>query len=100
VYHGHFKCNERKLTEYPVLWAYTKDLFQTRGFGDTIDFGQIKDHYYIVHTDVNPTQIVPQGPDLSGLLTPHHREELGGRPFGDGTPPPPVRREEAPPSIG
>ncbi len=89
VYHGHFKCNRLKLTEMPVLWAYARDLFQTPGFGDTTDFVQIKQHYYIVHTDINPTQIVPDGPDLSGWLTPHHREELGGRPFGDGTPPPP-----------
>ncbi|MCW4355139.1 glutathione S-transferase C-terminal domain-containing protein [Hoyosella sp. YIM 151337] len=96
VYHGHFKCNERKLTEYPVLWAYTKDLFQTPGFGDTIDFGQIKDHYYIVHTDINPTRIVPKGPSIAGLLGSHHRAELGGRPFGDGTAPPPVRASEAP----
>lgn len=92
VYHGHFKCNRQKLTEMPVLWAYARDLFQTPGFGDTIDFGQIKEHYYVVHRNVNPTGIVPSGPDLTGWLTPHGREELGGRPFGDGTPPglPPV----------
>ncbi|WP_409182913.1 glutathione S-transferase family protein [Amycolatopsis sp. VS8301801F10] len=87
VYHGHFKCNRQKLTEMPVLWAYARDLFQTPGFGDTIDFGQIKEHYYVVHRNVNPTGIVPLGPDLAGWLTPHGREELGGRPFGDGTPP-------------
>jgi putative glutathione S-transferase len=87
VYHGHFKCNRSKLTEMPVLWAYARDLFQTPGFGDTIDFAQIKEHYYVVHRDVNPTGIVPEGPDLSGWTTPHHRERLGGRPFGDGTPP-------------
>ena len=49
VYHGHFKCNRNKLTEMPVLWAYARDLFQTPGFGDTIDFAQIKPHYYVVH---------------------------------------------------
>lgn len=94
VYHGHFKCNRQKLAEMPVLWAYARDLFQTPGFGDTIDFGQIKEHYYVVHRNVNPTGIVPAGPLLSGWLTPHGREELGGRPFGDGTPPgpPPARR--------
>ncbi|HLR85783.1 MAG TPA: glutathione S-transferase C-terminal domain-containing protein [Nocardioidaceae bacterium] len=98
VYHGHFKCNRQKLTEMPVLWAYARDLFQTPGFGDTIDFVQIKQHYYIVHTDVNPTQIVPVGPDLAGWLTPHGRESLGGRPFGEGTPPgPPVESEAVPP---
>jgi len=97
VYHGHFKCNRSKLAEMPVLWAYARDLFQTHGFGDTTDFLHIKQHYYIVHTDLNPTQIVPKGPNLSGWLTPHHREELGGRPFGDGTPPgPPIPSEVVP----
>ncbi|MDN5571124.1 MAG: glutathione S-transferase C-terminal domain-containing protein [Propionibacteriaceae bacterium] len=97
VYHGHFKCNRNKLSEMPVLWAYARDLFQTPGFGDTIDFEQIKAHYYVVHTDLNPLQIVPKGPDLSGWLTAHGREALGGRPFGDGTPPDPVREAERPP---
>ena len=89
VYHGHFKCNRHKLTELPVLWAYARDLFQTPGFGDTVDFDQIKRHYYVVHRDINPTGIVPAGPDLRGWLAPHGREALGGRPFGDGTPPRP-----------
>ncbi|HUR72937.1 MAG TPA: glutathione S-transferase C-terminal domain-containing protein [Sporichthya sp.] len=97
VYHGHFKCNRSKLGEMPVLWAYTRDLFQTPGFGDTIDFDHIKRHYYRVHSDINPTGIVPAGPDLSGWLTPHGRANLGGRPFGDGTPPePPVAEEIVP----
>jgi putative glutathione S-transferase len=95
VYHGHFKCNRSKLSEMPVLWAYARDLFQTPGFGDTTDFAQIKRHYYVVHHDINPTGIVPAGPDLSGWLTDHGREALGGRPFGDGTPPGPVREGEA-----
>ncbi|WP_457962405.1 glutathione S-transferase C-terminal domain-containing protein [Arthrobacter sp. D1-29] len=94
VYHGHFKCNRQKLSEMPALWAYARDLFQTPGFGDTIDFVQIKQHYYIVHEDINPTGIVPHGPDLTGWLKPHGRESLGGRPFGDGTPPGPVRPGE------
>lgn len=98
VYHGHFKCNRSKLAEMPVLWAYARDLFQTPGFGDTIDFVQIKQHYYMVHTDVNPTQIVPKGPDLANWLTPHYREQLGGRPFGDGTPPGQPRQAEVVPS--
>jgi putative glutathione S-transferase len=97
VYHNHFKCNRNKLTEQPVLWAYARDLFQTPGFGDTIDFGQIKTHYYCVHTDINPTGVVPAGPDLSGWTTPHGREELGGSPFGDGMPPgPPPPSERVP----
>ena len=98
VYHGHFKCNRCKLSEMPVLWAYARDLFQTPGFGDTIDFVQIKEHYYRVHRSINPTGIVPVGPDLSNWLTPHGREGLGGRPFGDGTPPsPPPPAEAVPP---
>ncbi|HEX4977996.1 MAG TPA: glutathione S-transferase C-terminal domain-containing protein [Nocardioides sp.] len=95
VYHGHFKCNRNKLTEMPALWAYARDLFQTPGFGDTVDFAQVKEHYYVVHTDINPTQVVPQGPDLSGWSTAHGREALGGRPFGDGTPPGPPAPGEA-----
>ena len=93
VYQVHFKCNRSKLTELPVLWAYARDLFQTPGFGDTIDFDHIKRHYYEVHTDVNPTGIVPLGPDLSGWLSEHGRDALGGSPFGDGTPP-------GPPAVG
>jgi putative glutathione S-transferase len=101
VYHGHFKANRNLLREMPALWGYARDLFQTPGFGDTIDFVQIKQHYYIVHTDVNPTGIVPKGPSLRGWLTPHGREELGGRPFGDGTPPGPVAAgEEVAPGHG
>ncbi|MFJ8944684.1 glutathione S-transferase family protein [Streptomyces sp. NPDC102395] len=100
VYHGHFKCNRWKLTENQVLWAYARDLFQTPGFGDTVDFDHIKRHYYQVHAGINPTRIVPLGPDLSGWLTPHHRQELGGRPFGDGTPPGPVRAGEEVPAQG
>ncbi|MBQ0995586.1 glutathione S-transferase family protein [Streptomyces nigra] len=98
VYHGHFKCNRWKLTENQVLWAYVRDLYQTPGFGDTVDFDHIKRHYYQVHTGINPTGIVPVGPDLSGWLTEHHRAELGGRPFGDGTPPGPVPEAERVPA--
>ena len=73
VSHGHFKCNRNKLTEMPHLWGYARELFQTPGFGETIDFDQIKQHYYVVHTDVNPTGIVPQGPDPDAWLEPHGR---------------------------
>ncbi|MEU4132086.1 glutathione S-transferase family protein [Streptomyces wuyuanensis] len=98
VYHGHFKCNRRKLSETPVLWAYARDLFQTPGFGDTVDFDHIKRHYYLVHRDINPTGVVPAGPDLANWLEPHDRASLGGAPFGDGTPPGPVEPEEAVPA--
>lgn len=87
VYHNHFKCNRNKLAEMPALWGYARDLFQTPGFGDTIDFDNIKAHYYEVHTGINPTAITPKGPNNDGWLTAHGREALGGRPFGDGTPP-------------
>ncbi len=97
VYHGHFKCNRHKLSELPVLWAYARDLFQTPGFGDTVDFDHIKRHYYVVHTDINPTRVVPAGPELSGWLTAHGRDALGGRPFGDGTPPGPPPPDEVVP---
>ncbi len=97
VYHGHFKCNRQKLSEMPVLWAYARDLFQTPGFGDTVDFDHIKRHYYVLQRDINPTGIVPAGPDLGNWRTPHGREALGGRPFGDGTPPgPPPAAETVP----
>jgi putative glutathione S-transferase len=98
VYQGHFKCNRNKLIELPALWGYARDLFQTPGFGDTIDFVQTKQHYYLVHKNLNPSGIVPDGPDLSGWLSRHHREELGGRPFGDGTPPGAVAERERVPA--
>lgn len=94
VYHGHFKCNRNKLVEMPALWGCARDLFQTPGFGDTVDFGQIKSHYYEVHRNLNPSGIVPRGPDLSGWLTAHGREHLGGRPFSDGSPPGPPPASE------
>jgi putative glutathione S-transferase len=74
VYHGHFKCNRQKLTELPALWGYARDLFATPGFGDTIDFAQIKTHYYVVHSGINPTGIVPKGPDAAAWATPHGRD--------------------------
>ncbi|WP_026918028.1 glutathione S-transferase family protein [Gordonia shandongensis] len=87
VYHGHFKCNREKLSEMPVLWAYARDLFQTPGFGDSTRFDHIKSHYYEVHRDINPSGIVPKGPDLSNWHSAHGREALGGAPFGAGTAP-------------
>lgn len=96
VYHNHFKCNRNKLVEMPAVWGYARDLFQTPGFGDTIDFPQIKAHYYGVHRQVNPSGIIPLGPDLWGWSTPHEREQLGGRPFGDGSAPAPAPPSELP----
>ncbi|AUS77966.1 glutathione S-transferase family protein [Actinoalloteichus sp. AHMU CJ021] len=87
VYHGHFKCNRQKLSELPVLWAYARDLFQTPGFGETVNFDHIKRHYYQTHEQLNPNRIVPAGPDLTRWHDPHGRASLGGTPFGEGTPP-------------
>lgn len=63
VYHGHFKCNRSKLTELPNLWAYARRLYQSPGFGETVDFDQIKRHYYGTHDTINPNGIIPKGPD-------------------------------------
>ncbi|TCC58053.1 glutathione S-transferase family protein [Kribbella pittospori] len=63
VYHGHFKANRNKLIEFPNLWAYARRLYQLPAFGDTVDFDQIKRHYYLTHENLDPTGIVPKGPD-------------------------------------
>jgi glutathionyl-hydroquinone reductase len=63
VYHGHFKCNRQKLTEFDNLWRYARDLYSLDGFGDTVDFDHIKRHYYVTHDQINPSGIVPKGPD-------------------------------------
>jgi putative glutathione S-transferase len=73
VYHDHFRCNRNKLTEMPVLWAYARDLFQQQGFGSTVDLDMIKRHYYGTHGTLNPSGIVPAGPDPSGWNTPSGR---------------------------
>jgi glutathionyl-hydroquinone reductase len=70
VYHNHFRCNRNKLVEMPALWRYARRLFQTPGFGDTVDFDHIKRHYYLTHDKINPTGIVPKGPDLDGWRVP------------------------------
>ncbi|MGO7361673.1 glutathione S-transferase family protein [Rhizobium leguminosarum] len=63
VYHGHFKCNLRALVDYPALWAYTRDLFRDQAIRPTVDFQHIKSHYYASHPWLNPSRIVPVGPD-------------------------------------
>lgn len=72
VYHGHFKCNIRRIVDYPNLFGYLKDLYQTDGIADTVNFDHIKRHYYFTHDDINPTRIVPLGPDQD-LTAPHNR---------------------------
>jgi glutathionyl-hydroquinone reductase len=64
VYHGHFKCNLRRLVDYPHLWAYTRSLYQWPGIAETVDFMHIKHHYYGSHRNINPSGIVPLGPCL------------------------------------
>jgi putative glutathione S-transferase len=77
VYYVHFKCNKRRIVDYPNLWGYLRELYQWEGVAETVNFDHIKRHYYITHDDINPTQIVPVGPDVD-LLAPHGREVLAG----------------------
>ncbi len=74
VYHGHFKCNLRRIVDFPNLDGYLRDLYQQPGIADTVDFDHIKRHYYVTHDDINPTRIVPLGPELD-LNRPHGRDE-------------------------
>jgi glutathionyl-hydroquinone reductase len=67
VYYGHFKCNLRRLIDYPNLWRYARRLYQTPGFGETVNFDHIKRHYYMTHPQINPTRIVPRGPEVNWL---------------------------------
>jgi putative glutathione S-transferase len=75
VYHGHFKCNLRRIMDYPNLFGYLKDLYQYDGIAETVNVDHIKRHYYMTHEDINPTRIVPLGP-LQDLSAPHHRAHL------------------------
>lgn len=75
VYYGHFKCNLRRIIDYPNLWGYVRDLYQIPGVAETVNFDHIKRHYYYTHDDINPTRIVPIGP-LMDLESPHGRERL------------------------
>jgi putative glutathione S-transferase len=75
VYVGHFKCNVRRLVDYPNLWAYARDLYQRPGYGDTTNFDHIRRHYYMTHPQINPTRIVPRGP-LLDWRSRHGRERL------------------------
>ena len=75
VYHGHFKCNRRRLVDYPSLWAYARELYQVPGVAETVDFRHIVEHYHRSHESVNPHRIVPIGPDLD-WQAPHGRDRL------------------------
>ncbi|WP_308209887.1 glutathione S-transferase C-terminal domain-containing protein [Actinomadura madurae] len=62
VYHGHFKCNLRRLADYPNLWGYARDLYSVPAFGETTNFDHIKRHYYVTQRNINPSGVVPKGP--------------------------------------
>jgi putative glutathione S-transferase len=76
VYHGHFKCNVRRLVDYPNLWAYTRDIYQLGSVASTVNLQHIKHHYYESHRNINPHGIVPIGPALD-FTAPHGRDRLG-----------------------
>lgn len=77
VYVGHFKCNLRRLVDYPNLWGYTRDLYQQPGVASTVDMRHIKHHHYGSHTSLNPTCVVPLGPDID-FGAAHGRESFAG----------------------
>lgn len=79
AYYPVFRLNKKLLRDYPNLWAYARDLYQTPGFGDTTNFAAIKKHYHIDCCPSNEFAIVPNGPDESLWLTPHGREKLSGK---------------------
>ena len=73
VYYNHFKTNKKRLIDYPNLWAYTRELYQVPGVAETVNMDHIKYHYFGSHKSINPTGVVPKGPDLDFML-PHGRE--------------------------
>ncbi len=75
VYVGHFKCNKKMIAQYPHLLGYLKELYQVEGIAETVNMEHIKRHYYFSHRHINPTQIVPKGPELD-LLSAHGREAM------------------------
>ena len=77
VYYGHFKCNKRRIVDYPSLWGYLRDLYQVPGVAETVSLDHIKRHYYGSHRSINPTGIVPLGPELD-FSAPHDRARLAG----------------------
>ena len=84
AYYSAFKANRNRIVDFPHLWGYLRDLYQTPGFGDTTDFHAIKVHYHLSHhissdDQKGHNQILPKGPDLSGLTSPHHREKLSNQ---------------------
>ncbi|MDT3425020.1 putative glutathione S-transferase [Paenibacillus forsythiae] len=76
AYYSVFRTNRNRLIDFPHLWGYARDLYQTQGFGDTTDFEAIKRGYHLGDISSNPYLLLPKGPDVSAWLTPHHRELL------------------------
>ena len=77
VYVGHFKCNRRRIVDFEYLWPYVRDLYQVPGVAETVHMDHIKSHYYCSHDTINPTRIVPVGPDID-YSEPHGRDALSG----------------------
>ena len=77
VYVGHFKCNRRRIVDFEYLWPYVRDLYQVPGVSETVHMDHIKSHYYGSHDTINPTRIVPVGPDID-YSEPHGRDALSG----------------------
>jgi len=75
VYHTHFKCNVRRITDYDNLWPYLRDVYQTDGVAETVEMSHIKEHYYTTHPDVNPKRIIARGPSPD-FGAPHDRDRL------------------------
>jgi putative glutathione S-transferase len=73
VYVGHFKCNLKRIVDYPNLWAYTRDLYQQPGVAETVNLHHIKQHYYVSHETINPTGVVPKGPEIDFSLPVHRK---------------------------
>lgn len=78
VYHGHFKCNRRRIVDYPNIWAYTREIYQLPGVAGTVNMEHIKRHYYESHDTINPTGVVPVGP-APDFMAPHGRDRLSAR---------------------
>ncbi len=78
VYHGHFKCNIRKIAEYPNLFGYLRDLYQQDGIREAVNFDHIKRHYYMTHEEINPTRIFPLGPEQDLAAPCPERVKLSG----------------------
>lgn len=81
VYHTHFRCNVKQISEYPHLHGFLRDIYQMMGVAETVNMGHIKEHYYRTHPSLNPKRIVARGPDM-GLAASHDRDGLPGDPLG------------------